>query len=88
MPHPPEPDLGVAAPRLRNPDGSTYQASQGIVGRLNPDGSVDTAFGDNGIAAVAPTHAEGSAFWSRYLGEAGASPLRDWPFTAPKIPPK
>ncbi len=31
-----------------------------------------------GIAAVSPGHAEGSVFWSRYLGEGGASPLRDW----------
>lgn len=49
-----------------------------LVGRgLGASGAVASTV-TAGIAAVAPAHAEGSAFWSRYLGEAGASPLRDW----------
>jgi hypothetical protein len=30
------------------------------------------------LGAVAPAHVAGSAFWTRYLGAGGASPLRDW----------
>jgi hypothetical protein len=49
-----------------------------LVGRgLGASGAVASAV-TAGIDAVAPAHAAGSAFWSRYLGDGGASPLRDW----------
>ena len=49
-----------------------------LVGRgLGASGAIASTV-TAGIDLVAPAHAAGSAFWSRYLGEGGASPLRDW----------